>query len=213
MKPFYRLTRFIFKAYFHIFYRHEVYGVSHILPGKAIIAPNHTSFLDPPLIAISSPEEVFFLARKSLFSPPFFRSIISQLNAFPVTGTAQDLGSIKLICRLLNDNKKIVIFPEGVRSSNGNLTPIKSGIGMLALRCKAPIIPVYIRGCYEIWNRTQRFPKLWGKTTCVFGSPIDSLQYSNLEKKQAQEALATHVKDSIEALKQWYENGAQGETP
>lgn len=213
MKIFYRCMHFITKTFFRIFYRHQVYGLEHIAGGKAILAANHASYLDPPLIGVSWPEEIAFLARKSLFAHPLFGSAIRNLNAYPITGTAQDLNSIKQICTLLENDKKVVIFPEGIRTSNGHLGMIKSGIGMLAMRCHAPIIPIYIYGSFEVWNRKKRLPKLFGKTACIIGSAIDWQQFAGLEKKAAQEALATEVKQAIEALKKWYENGAVGSPP
>jgi 1-acyl-sn-glycerol-3-phosphate acyltransferase len=201
MKLFYRFTRFFLKTYFHLFYHLKVYGVENIVSGKAIISSNHTSFLDPPLIATCCPEEIFFLARKSLFSTFVFGSLITNLNAFPVTGTAQDLGSMKLICKLLNDKKKVVIFPEGIRSFDGELMPFKTGIGMLALRCEAPIIPIYIHGCYQIWNRSQQIPKLWGNAACMIGPAIYPNEYAHLEKKEAHKAIADRLKVAIETLK------------
>lgn len=213
MKLFYAFARSLFKGYFRLFYRHRVYGLEHFIHGKAIIAPNHVSFLDPPLISLSWPEEIAFLARKSLFDNYLLGTLISQLNAYPVTGTQQDLASIKLICQLLAKNQKVVIFPEGIRSSDGHITKVKSGIGMLALRCQCPIIPAYIAGAYAIWNRHRRFPKIRGKTACVFGSPISIEQFDHLDKKAAQEAIAAQVKEAIISLKSWYDHGAQGIPP
>lgn len=213
MKPFYWTIRNFTKMFIKLFYRHQVYGSEHVPPGRAIIAPNHASFIDPPLVAASWPEEIHFLARKSLFSSFLVGPAIKRLNAYPVTGTAQDLGSIKLICTLLNENKKVVIFPEGNRTLDGSLGPIKSGIGMLSLRCHAPIIPVYIHGSFNVWNRFRKFPKINGKTACVIGSPINSDLFSHMDKKQAQEAIADKVKNALEALKSWYDKGAMGTPP
>lgn len=213
MKTFYWLSRSLTKLIFQLAYGHKAYGVNHIPPGRAIIAPNHASFLDPPLIAASWPEEISFLARKSLFSSTILNFIITRLNAYPVTGTAQDLGSIKLICQLLNEDKKVVIFPEGIRTFDGTFGDIKSGIVMLAQRCHAPIIPVYIHGSYDVWDRSRKFPKITGKTACVIGSPIYCEEYKQLDKKRAQEAIATKVKESLLSLQSWYENGANGAPP
>jgi 1-acyl-sn-glycerol-3-phosphate acyltransferase len=213
MKRFYWFTKSSFKVFFKMFYRHKVYGLEHFFKGRGIIAPNHTSFFDPPIIAASWPEEISFLARKTLFSSRIFGHMLSNLNAYPVDGTTQDLGSIKLVCRLLADNKKVVIFPEGIRSRTGELGSIKSGIGMLALRCQAPIIPVYISGSYNIWNRYQKIPKFSGNMACVFGSPVDWQRFEHLGKKEAQEAISISVKHAIEQLKIWYENGAIGSPP
>jgi 1-acyl-sn-glycerol-3-phosphate acyltransferase len=213
MKFFYWLTTSTLALFFKIFYRHKVYGLEHIQKGRAIIAPNHTSFFDPPIIAASLREEMSFLARKTLFDSSFFGWLIGRLNAYPVTGTTQDLNSIKLICKLLSEDKKVVIFPEGLRSSDGTLGNIKSGIGMLALRAQSPVIPVYLSGCFEVWGRSRRFPRLKGKTACVFGTPIEINTFNDLAKKEAQEAIATSVKTAITNLEIWYKNGAQGSPP
>jgi 1-acyl-sn-glycerol-3-phosphate acyltransferase len=213
MKLFYRLTCFFLKGYFYIFHQHKVYGVDHLPPGPCILAPNHASFLDPPLMAISCPEEAYFLARASLFKSFILRTLIHNLNAYPVTGTAQNLASFKMICQLLQEGKKVVIFPEGIRSSDGNLTLIKSGIGMLAMRCKCPIVPVYLHGTFAIWPRQRKFPRFSGKTACVFGSPISWEKFHALDKKQANEEIAQHLQQSIESLRHWYETGVRESPP
>lgn len=213
MKFFYKCVRTAVKSVFGVLYRHRVYGQEHLAPGRALIAPNHASFYDPPIIAISCPEEVAFLARKSLFSKAVLGSIIRKLNAYPVSGTPQDLNSFKLVCQLLNENQKVVVFPEGMRSSSKELAPVKSGIGMLAMRCHSPIIPVYIHGSYDVWSRKRAFPKMSGRTACVFGSPVHWQDFSHLGKKESQEAIAAHVRNAIHALKAWYDNGAIGTPP
>lgn len=213
MKFFYWLSTSSLTIFFKLFYRHKTYGLEHVRMGRGIIAPNHTSFFDPPLVAISWPGEISFLARKSLFNSPVFGWLIRQLNAYPIDAGAHDLSSIKLMCHLLAQDKTLVIFPEGVRSYDGKLGSIKSGIGMLAMRCQAPIIPVYLFGAYEIWNRYRRFPRLRGRTACVFGSPIEWQTFQHLSKKEAQEEVAIAVKEAILKLEAWYQNGAKGSPP
>jgi 1-acyl-sn-glycerol-3-phosphate acyltransferase len=156
MKWFYWFTILILKGFFSLFYRLSVYGIDNPYHGKAIIAPNHASFFDPPLIGATWPEEVHFLARASLFRSWILRVIIKNLNAHPVHGTAQDIESFRLICQLLSEGNKVVIFPEGERTVTGSLMPIKSGTAMLALRMQCPIIPVYLKGTYEAWPRHKR---------------------------------------------------------
>lgn len=213
MKFFYRIAHFWMKGFFHLFYRHQIFGEKHLPQGPCILAPNHASFLDPPLVGISCKEEVNFLARGSLFRNPFFKNIISQLNSYPVTGTGQDISSIKVILQLLKENKKVVIFPEGKRTSDGRLLPIKPGIGMLVSRSESPIVPVYIYGTFKIWPRKNIFPKLWGKTACVFGTPIRWEQFKDLPKKEAQEAVAGAITRSLIQLQAWYLAGAKGNPP
>lgn len=213
MKFFYWLSTSSLSLFFKLFYRHKVYGLEHLRKGRGIIAPNHTSFFDPPLIAVSWPGEVSFLARKTLFDFPILGWLIRQLNAYPIDVSAQDLSSLKLMCQLLAENKTLVIFPEGRRSPDGNLGTIKSGIGMLALRCQSPIFPVYLSGAYEGWSRYRRFPKLTGRTACVFGSPIEWEAFQHLNKKEAQQAIADAIKEAIGKLAAWHQNGAQGSPP
>lgn len=201
MKLFYRINRWFFKAFFFIFYRHTVSGTENLPKGAAIIAPNHISYWDPPLVGTSCPEELVFLAKKELFEVPVLSWCIRHLNAYPVSGTTADLQSIKLIIQLLNEGKKVVIFPEGERTIDGQLTTIKPGIGMLALRSKAPIVPVYISGAFEIWPIQNRFPKLWGKTSVVFGKPIYMEEFLQFSKKDSQELIAKKVREELEILR------------
>jgi len=213
MKYFYSFIHRLTKSLFNLFYHHKVYGKQHIPFGSCIIAPNHTSFFDPPLIGISCDEEISFLARGSLFHNHVLKKLISSLNSYPIRGTPQDSNSFKLIIHLLQENKKVVIFPEGQRSNDGRILPIKPGIGMLVARCPCPIIPVYIHGTYDAWPKTRKMPKLWGKTACVFGSPIYWEDYQDLPKKKAQEEISNAIQKSLKMLQVWYLNGTIGEPP
>lgn len=200
MTFFFWLSTLCFRVYFRLFYSLRIYGIDNIYKGGAIIAPNHTSFYDPPIICGSWPEETHYLARSTLFNKAFLRWLITRLNAHPVTGTAQDLQSFKVICELLNGNKKVVIFPEGERSDDGKLGEIKTGVAMLALRCHCPIIPAYIKGAYDVWPKQQKWPKLFGKITCVFGKPIFPDEFASLPKKEAQQAMSKSLYEELKAL-------------
>lgn len=213
MNLFYPITAFLFRIFFRLFYHLKVYGTASFYEGGAVIAPNHASYYDPPVIGVSCPGEVHYLARIGLFQKPFLRFFITRLNAHPVTATARDTESFKMIRRLISEGKKVVIFPEGVRSPDGVLNPVKPGIAMLALLCKCPVIPVYIHGTYEVWNRDRKYPKLSGKIACVFGAPINWKEYASLDKTEGRLLLTDRVRHDIEALKQWYENGAKGPIP
>ena len=209
----YRTVIFLSWVFLKVFYRHKVYGLEHFYPGAAVIAANHTSFLDPPILSTSWPEEVHFLARESLFRKGWFGKLISNLNSHPVSGDSSDTNVLRTIIKLLNDGKKIILFPEGTRSADDTLGEIKPGIAMLISRTNTAIIPAYIHGAYEVWSRSRRFPKLRGKTACVFGTPIFWRDFAHLEKKDAQRAIAEKLRSSILALRNWYESGAKGQTP
>jgi 1-acyl-sn-glycerol-3-phosphate acyltransferase len=204
MRFFYRFSRFLFLLLFKVLYRHKTFGVKNVPAGRAIIAPNHVSFYDPPLVGVSCPEEVHFLAKDLLFRGPILGPIIRRLNAFPVSGDGGDLKTIKSLVALLQKGEKVIIFPEGIRTFDGKLGPIKAGIARIALRADSPIVPTFIHGTYEVWPRQKKFPKLWGRTLCAFGEPIYPSEYQHLEKKEAQEAIAEAVRDSLEHLRRQY---------
>ena len=217
MNRFYQSTAFILRCYYPLFYRLSVYGADQPLKGKAIFAPNHVSYYDPTLIASAWPEEIHFLARSGLFRNKIWAKIFTNLNAHPVQEDSMDIGSLRKANRILEAGKKIVIFPEGERTLTGDLQPIKPGIAMLAMRSQCPIIPVYIGGAYETWPRKQLFPKFFTHLSCVFGKPIylqpNDNRMGNGEKKKRQEEISQQIKARWENLRQWLENGAQGEIP
>lgn len=213
MKILYKITHSLFRFIFKIFYHHKVYGLEQFPKGAALIASNHNSFLDPPLLGASCEEEVCYFARASLFDHYFLNYFITKLNAYPVKGNTTDLATFKLITSFLENEKKVLIFPEGIRSPSGELCDLKHGAAMLALRAGCPIIPAYIHGTFEIWNRFRRFPKLKGTTACVFGSPILLDSYQHLPKKEAQELITREIQSSIANLRAWYENGTQKPLP
>lgn len=209
---FYRITRFSFWLYFKLFHRLSVYGAGHTSKGGGIIAPNHASFYDPPLIAATCSEEIHFLARKSLFKS-LFGKLISCLNAHPISGEASSITVIKETCALLKSGKKVVIFPEGVRSYSGGLEEIKSGVSMIALRSNRHIIPAYISGSYSVWNRQHKIPKLWGKLAVVYGTPIELDSFATTSKKEKQERVTKEIEKRIVELKTWYDSGCDGSPP
>ena len=178
-----------------------------------MIAANHLSYLDPPLIGVSCSEEVNYFARASLFRNRLFGYCISKLNAHPVKGDADDFGTFKLILKCLKEQKKVIIFPEGSRSEDGKLAELKSGFAMLALKARCPILPTYVIGTYEIWSIHRKVPKLFGHTVCIFGSPIEVSSFDHLPKKEAQAAIKEATQAALENLKRWYEAGAIGPPP
>jgi 1-acyl-sn-glycerol-3-phosphate acyltransferase len=213
MKPLYFTLRMLTKGVFKVFYRHQVFGLRHLPKGAAIIAPTHTSYYDPAIIGISIPEEVHYLAKQELFSYPVFSQLIKRLNAHPVSGTTQDLGSFRLIGELIKQNKKVVIFPEGQRTADGHIATIKPGIAMLAQRNQCAILPVYLHGVFNVWPLQQRFPRPYGKIAVVIGSPIVPQHYWSSDKRRAQEEIARALELKLKSLENWYLQGCHGDPP
>ncbi|MBM3198475.1 MAG: 1-acyl-sn-glycerol-3-phosphate acyltransferase [Chlamydiae bacterium] len=192
----YKVVLFLVYWFFAIVYRHRIYGLDRVSAGAAILAANHTSFYDPPLLSISTPFEVHFLARKTLFDVPLFSWLIRKLNAHPVSGKAQDVTVLKTVIRLLREGKKVIIFPEGHRSHSGELQPIKPGVALLLGKTDAALIPVYLYGTFRIWPKGKKVPRLWGKTACAFGEPLrfpPGTPHEEVAKKLQEEILALKV--------------------
>ncbi len=188
-----------------ILFRHRVHFIdSNNVPSGAIIASNHASFIDPPLIAISWPAPIHFLANDYLFKNFFFGLLIRMLNAHPVKRNNQ-VASMKLVCSLLDKNKKVLIFPEGTRSENGQILPFKKGIGVLCQRTQCAIIPTYVHGTCEILPRKTWFPRFGIKTACIFGKPIFPHEFSGVDPKVFPEEVAKRTQREIAKLKEMYE--------
>lgn len=185
----YSLVIHTLKPFFKLFYRHRVYGLENFVPGCAIIAANHVSFYDPPLIAISAPEELQFLARASLFRHRFFGKLIRALNAHPVSGGSRDAQVLRTVIKLLKEQKKVLLFPEGTRTE-GDLKTVYAGVGLLSQKSGCPVIPTFIAGADKIWGRDRCFPKLWGRTSVTFCKPIYPKDYAHLDRKEGQIAIA-----------------------
>jgi 1-acyl-sn-glycerol-3-phosphate acyltransferase len=208
----YHLFKYIITAFAALFYRHKVYGKEHLLKGGGIIASNHCSFLDPPLIGSSCPNSIHYLARGSLYHFPAFGWLIRQLNTHPVHRGKGNLSSLKAAMELVQSGKKVLIFPEGSRSTDGTLHPGQLGIGMLVQKTQCRIFPVYIHGTYDAWNNRRKFPKLLGHTACVFGTPINFAKLPE-DKKEAQTLIVETIMTEIAQLRDWYLAGAKGSPP
>ncbi len=202
MSFFYSLACLLLKGFFRLFYRLSVRGVENIPKGKAIFAVNHASFFDPPLLAICCPEELHFLARSTLFQNRLWKYLLQGLNAHPIRRSSQDVDVFRMVGDLLKEEKKIVVFPEGERSPDGRIQPMKSGIALLAIRMQSPIIPVYLSGTFEAWPRHRKWPKFGTSITCLFGHPIDPVQFSHFPKKQAQEMIMEEINRRLQSEEQ-----------
>jgi 1-acyl-sn-glycerol-3-phosphate acyltransferase len=209
----YGIVIFLVWSFCKIFYRLKVFGIENFISGPAILAANHASFLDPPVVAVSCPEEIHFLAKESLFKQRFLGKLIRKLNTHPLSGRAGDIKVFRLIGQLLKEGEKVLLFPEGSRSETGELGEILPGIGFLVQMNRVPIIPVYVHGAFHIWRRDKKLPKLFGKVRCVFGSPIHFQEFSHLSKKEMNVAVVEQLKETFFHLEQWCKNGFIGTPP
>lgn len=213
MLPLYGTVLFLVFCFFKIFYRLKIYGGKNFKKGPAIIASNHASYYDPCVVAVSSLEEINFLAKPSLFKIPFLGWLIKKLNAHRIAKSEQNVYTIKQVLKLLKEGKKVLLFPEGKRSVSGDISNIMPGIGYLAYMSKSLIIPVFVHGTYNIWRKGKKLPKLFGKVSCVFGTPIDSKNLFFKDKKDFADIVNKDLYERFLLMKKWCEEGFEGDPP
>jgi 1-acyl-sn-glycerol-3-phosphate acyltransferase len=127
------------------------------VPGAALVICNHASFLDPPFIGVAFEDSIHYFAKKPLFKHPMVAAVLRSWNAIPVDQDRPDMGSVKAVIRLLTQQKKVLIFPEGSRSEDGVMTRGEPGTGLIVAKTGVPVIPMRIFGTYEALPRGVHF--------------------------------------------------------
>jgi len=166
--------------------------------GAVIIASNHRSNFDPPLLGGVIGREVFFFAKEELFQTPFFGRFISYLNAFPVRRRGFDRAALKRSLEILRAGGALVFFPEGTRApADGFLRP-KIGLGWLVELSRVPVLPVYLHGTQQASFRIRGRPAI----TAVFGEPIPASELirADLRSHELYQSISDTVLDHIRTL-------------
>ena len=186
----YYFVQVFFRVIFKILFRIEIIGRENIpKTGPLIVASNHASLLDPPLVGASSTRKVCFMAKEELFVP-ILGTIYKSLGAFPVKRGASDRNAIKCALNLLKTNKVLGIFPEGTRSKNGQLGHAGSGTLGLAGKFRVPIVPTAVIG-----SNLKLQKSFWPKIKVIFGKPIYFPQDREVDKELLQEMTEIMMKE------------------
>jgi 1-acyl-sn-glycerol-3-phosphate acyltransferase len=197
------LLRVIYKSFFAL----KVYGLENLPRGTAIIAANHQSFVDPTVLGASVPEEIAYLAREDVFSSAALRWFCVKVNSILIKRRAGDRSALKAVLARLAEGWKVVVFPEGTRSYDGQLQPPERGISLLAHRSRAPVVPAYISGTHDVLPRGGAMIH-FNPVSVSFGPP---LRFDNESLKQgghnAYHAFSLQVMDAIARLKASHEPG------
>jgi 1-acyl-sn-glycerol-3-phosphate acyltransferase len=139
--------------------------------GPVILAMNHQSYLDPPLVGSVSDRIIFSLARKSLLDHCLWRWLLPKLNVIPVDQNGHAYGALRHVIRLLRKGEAALIFPEGRRTADGNLQAPQPGLGFVIAKTLAPVVPMRIFGAHEAWPSGSKRISLH-PITIVIGHPI-----------------------------------------
>ncbi|MDN3505111.1 MAG: (d)CMP kinase [Rhabdochlamydiaceae bacterium] len=209
----YRSVISIIRGAMRLLYSVKVYGANTIPKGSAILASNHVSFLDPPILAVCSSTPLHFLARATLFKHFLFGRFIKYLNAHPISGGVNDVSLFNEIEKLILQGKNVLMFPEGRRSRDGKLQPFKRGLGWIVSRTGAHVVPVYLDGAFEAWPRKRKLPFIFKKITCVFGKPLYFPREGKLTEKGFHDKISKQVYEKVAELKLWVEGDRKGPLP
>lgn len=163
----YAVAKVILSILFRIFLRLRAEGVENIpADGPLVIACNHLSLLDPPVLGCAASRKVHFMAKQELFVP-VLGTIYKILGAFPVRRGGADRAAIKHGIEILQSGQVLAIFPEGTRSKTGRLGKAEPGALMMAGKARAAIVPACVIG-----TDIKRSGRIWPKVTVRFGKPI-----------------------------------------
>lgn len=201
MRWIYWLGWLSFGAAYRTFFGLRIIGDENLIKaGPVLVASNHQSFLDPPLIGNLYKDEMVFFARKTLFKGPA-KWVYPQWNAIPVDQDRPDMSSMKTVIRKLKEGWRVLVFPEGQRTLDGEIGDAAPGVGLIAAKAGVPIQPLRIYGADQALPRGSgkvRFARI----TVKVGSPIvlSKEELKAYSGKEGYEALTNRIMDAIKAL-------------
>ncbi len=181
-----------------------IFNIKLIVKGKHnlqdrnyIFAANHASLIDIPLLFIAVNRYTVFIAKSELSKIPIFKSILDRAGFIFVDRKNND-SAVKSMNNLMDDIKKIprsvAIFPEGTRTSDGELLPFKKGAAIFAINTDIPVIPVAISGTYS-WSKKKLFDISQSVIIFEFGDPITTENYSFDDRDYLTEKIKTNIKN------------------
>ncbi len=186
---FYSFAKGVVASILKPLYRVEVIGVEQFpKEGGVLLCSNHISNLDPPIVGITAPRPIHFMAKEELFHVPVLKHLLPPLHAFPVKRGMSDRQALRIGLDVLKQGNVLGIFPEGTRNKDGKLQKGLSGVGFFALRTNAAVVPCAIIGPYRPFKKLK----------VVYGTPIDMEPFR--ERKASPEEVTDYIMSHIQAL-------------
>ena len=203
----YSLVWWLGRLLYRIVFRWELVHVEELpASGPCIIASSHASFLDPQLIGTALDRPIEYMGRRTLFTGNrVLKWIITELGTFPIDRDGDPRSAIRGFCERLALGKCVLMFPEGTRTRTGQLGEMKPGVGMIAVRAQAPVLPIYIAGSYNAWPRHRAVP-FPAKVRVIAGDLITPADTGDdrAAAKAEQERIQLEVERQLRALEARY---------
>ena len=166
------VARFVCRWFCLLLFGIRIYGTRNIpRQGPVILASTHQSYLDPVLVQAPIDRKAWVMARQSLFRNPLFARLILALGAFPVERASADHAAIREAVARLKGGNVLLLFPEATRTTDGSIRRLSPGLGVLARRAHAAVVPVTIDGAFECWPRGRRMFRP-GRIRIAYGKPM-----------------------------------------
>ena len=185
----YPLGKWLCSVVFFPLYRVKVIGKENFpKEGGVLLCTNHIANVDPPIVGISCPRPVHFMAKEELFNAPILKSILPSVKAFPVKRGMSDREAFRKALKILKSGDVVGLFPEGTRSKTGELGTGLAGAGFFALKGEGVVMPCAIIGPYKRFSRLK----------VVYGKPIDVTPYR--ERRASSEEVTEVIMNEIRKL-------------
>lgn len=169
----YGLLWVFFNGLGRLCFRYRIVGREHVpARGGVLIAANHASLLDIPMLGCGIRRRAWFLGRHDLFPLPGAKRVLRWLGWIPIRMGRLDRQGFGKAIRLIKEGKAVVIYPEGTRTPDGRLRPGKPGIGVIVAETGCPVVPVYIGGTRDVLPMGARWIRC-RPIRVVCGKPLD----------------------------------------
>ncbi|MEX2393122.1 MAG: (d)CMP kinase, partial [Actinomycetota bacterium] len=170
--PLYVVMRAILALLLRTAFRLEVVGIENIPKhGGVIVAPNHRSLIDHPVVGVITDRQVWFMGKSELFKNDLAAKFLRALGAFPVNRGKPDRASLQRCLELLEGGEVVGIYPEGTRRPDSRFDDVEDGFAYIALKSGAPIVPIAVSGTESVLPHGKRFPR-FVKIRVVVGEPF-----------------------------------------
>lgn len=192
-----RSIQLLLQGAFAVLFRYRALGVEHIpRTGGALLLINHQSHLDPLLVGLPLDRPVSYLARDSLFRVPIIGWILRKTYVVPIKRDSPGSSSIRQATERLRQGFLVGVFPEGTRSRDGRLGPLKPGFVSLIRRGRVPVIPVGIAGGHEAFPPGALLIRPT-RVCVVFGNSLPSEEVERLSGRGHEEELMALARERI----------------